>query len=63
MSRFRNQTKKIKSKNINKSQMVRKNMENICKNWDDASIDSRIWVIEEIRNQLQSKKTNNRRGI
>ena len=56
MSRFRNQTKKIKSKNINKSQMVRKNMENICKNWDDASIDSRIWVIEEIRNQLQSKK-------
>lgn len=56
MSRFRNQTKKIKSKKINKSQMVRKNMENVCKNWDDASIDSRIWVIEEIRNQLQSKK-------
>ena len=56
MSRFRNQTKKIKSKKINKSQMVRKNMENICKNWDDASFDSKIWVIEEITNQLESKK-------
>tara|TARA_R100001163_G_scaffold51912_1_gene39289 strand:- start:2425 stop:2601 length:177 start_codon:yes stop_codon:yes gene_type:complete len=56
MSRFRNQTKKIKSKKTNKSQMVRKNMDNVCKNWDDASIDSRIWVVEEIINQLQSKK-------
>ena len=36
--------------------MVRKNMDNVCKNWDDASIDSRIWVVEEIINQLQSKK-------
>ena len=34
--------------------MVRKNMENICKNWDDTSLDSKIWVIEEIRSQMES---------
>jgi len=66
MSRFKNQNKNIKSEKINKSQMVRKNIENALKKWDNLSIDSKSWIIEEIKSQMESivhEKTNNRRGI
>jgi len=54
MSRFKNQNKKIKSEKISKSQTVRKNIENALKKWDNLSIDSRMWLIEEIKNQMES---------
>ena len=54
MSRFKNQNKKIKSEKTSKSQMKRKNIENALKKWDNLSIDSKSWIIEEIKGQMES---------